>query len=512
MPDVVWKPLPGSQTLFMSCPADIILFHGTRGPGKTDAQLMRYRRHVGKGYGRFWKGIIFDRKYKNLDDIKTKSHRWFLQFGDGARFLKSTSDYKWIWPTGEELLFRAIEHPDDYWNYHGQEFAFIGWNELTNYPKPQLYHDMMSCNRTSFRPQDYPKEDGSLLDPIPLEIVATTNPFGVGHNWVKKEFINIAPAGKLIRKKYKIFNPQTEEHEEAVRTQCHIYGNWRENKYLDPTYIATLHSVNDLNKRKAWLDGDWNVTAGGMFDDQWNPQYHVIEPFAIPKTWRIDRAFDWGSSAPFSVGWWAQSDGSEILLSNGKTRQTVKGDLFRIGELYGSKENKELSKLSRCGDTQVKGLRMLAVDVAREIVRKQLHLGIHFRCKPGPADNNIFTEENGNDISRSMSRTVKLGKKRYNGVRWTRSDKAAGSRHAGWEKLRDMLHNAIPDEEGMREYPGIFIFNNCKFFLEIVPTLSRDSKDPDDIDTDAEDHIADETRYRILRDGRKARTRRTKGL
>src|SRR3982750_4987037 len=108
-PRVIWQPLPGSQTLAMSCPAHVILYHGTRGPGKTDAQLMRFRARVGQGYKRHWRGIIFDREYKNLDDLIAKSMRWFPEFKDGARFLSSKSDYRWIWPSGEELLFRSIK-------------------------------------------------------------------------------------------------------------------------------------------------------------------------------------------------------------------------------------------------------------------------------------------------------------------------------------------------------------------------------------------------------------------
>ncbi|MWS88876.1 terminase, partial [Escherichia coli] len=61
----VWKPLPGSQSLSLSCPCNEILYEGTRGPGKTAAQLARFRRLVGLGYGSFWRGVIFDTEYKN---------------------------------------------------------------------------------------------------------------------------------------------------------------------------------------------------------------------------------------------------------------------------------------------------------------------------------------------------------------------------------------------------------------------------------------------------------------
>src|SRR5690606_3205808 len=157
------------------------------------AQVMRFRRNVGKGYGRFWRGMIIDREYKNLDDLVQKSLRWFPQFNDGAKFMTSKADYKWVWPTGEELLFRVLKKPGDYYNYHGHEYPFIGWNELTKYMNSDLFEAMMSVNRTSFIPNLHSPVDSEtgtmmMLPPIPLEIFATTNPFGVGHSWVKRMF------------------------------------------------------------------------------------------------------------------------------------------------------------------------------------------------------------------------------------------------------------------------------------------------------------------------------------
>jgi len=46
--------------------------------------------------------------------------------------------------------------------------------------------------------------------------------------------------------------------------------------------------------------------------------------------------------------------------------------------------------------------------------------------------------------------------------------------------------------------PGLYIFNSCRQFIRTVPTLTRDNRDPDDVDSNAEDHIVDETRYRLM--------------
>src|SRR5690242_991282 len=94
---IVWAPIEGSsQELALDARAQHILYFGTRGPGKTDTQLMRFKRRVGLGYGSSWRGVIFDREYKNLDDLVIKSKKWFRRFNDGAEWLASTSAYKWV--------------------------------------------------------------------------------------------------------------------------------------------------------------------------------------------------------------------------------------------------------------------------------------------------------------------------------------------------------------------------------------------------------------------------------
>lgn len=490
-PHVVWQPLPGSQAAALSCPADHILYEGSRGPGKTDAQLMFFRQHVGRGFGSFWRGIIFDREYKNLDDLVSKSVRWFKKFGDGAKFHASKADYRWTWPTGEELLFRQVKKESDYWGYHGQEFPFIGWNELSKYPTSSLYDMMMSCNRSSFRPQDHPQPDGSLLPKIPLVVFSTTNPYGAGHNWIKARFIDAAPAGRIVRRSVEVFNPQTQRDDTVVITQVRIFGSYRENIYLDPKYVAELVSIRDANKRKAWLEGDWDIVAGGAFDDVWSREVHVLPRFKIPLGWRTDRSFDWGSSHPFSVGWWAEANGEEVqipllkaqgdLLEIGPKRRFCppKGTLIRFAEWYGTEE---------IGTNR--GLKMSATDVARGIVQREKEMlergWVSCLPDPGPADNQIFEvrERDTDSISKKMADER---------VTWTMSDKGQGSRKNGLQLARDRLEASVKGE-----CPGLYVTENCGAFIATVPVLPRDEDDPDDVDTEAEDHPWDDTRYRVL--------------
>lgn len=499
---VAVKPLPGSQSLSLSCPCNEILYEGTRGPGKTAAQLLRFRRLVGRGYGAFWRGVIFDIEYKNLADIIAQSKKLFMKFHDGAQFLSSPSELKWRWPTGEELLFRYEKNADGYWNYHGQEFPFIGHNELTKRPDSEFYEAMFSCMRTSFRPGDYPLPDGSLLPPIPLECFSTTNPFGVGHTWVKKRFIDPVPRGKVQRQVMKVINPANDIEEDITLTRVAIHGSWRENPYLDPQYIAFLMNIKDKNKRKAWVEGSWDVTSGGRFDHLWDASVHVVKPFKIPSSWSVDRSHDWGESKPFSNLWVAESDGSEVEI-DGKKRQFPRGSLFVIGELYGCPKD-ELNK----------GLNMSASNVAKlvkwvdeRLTGKDVEQPLTYdgqvnfipgivqgRVMPGPADNAIFNKDDD-----QISIADKMQKQ---GVKWTESDKRPGSRIAGASLLCEMLEAALDaktNQSGVAERPGLYFFENVRGIISRFPVLSRDTKNPDDIDTEQEDHDYDALRYRATK-------------
>lgn len=462
---------------------------------------MRFRRQVGLGYGAFWRGVILDCEFKNLSDLVAQSHKFFEKFDDGAEFKKSASEYKWVWPTGEELLFRHAKEVKDYDKFHGHEYPFLGWNELTKHPTSELYDKMMSTNRCSFIPEIHtPKQikngkcvlndngsflyatpDGKPLPEIPLEVFSTTNPSGAGHNWVKKRFITGLKNGEIVRRKIKVFDPRTKEEIVIERTQVAIFGSYRENIYLSAAYIAELNILTEGNEnlRRAWLLGDWNVTAGGALDDLWKNEVHVIPRFRIPANWFINRAFDWGSADPFSVGWFAEANGEECQFEDGSIFCPVAGSLIQIEEWYGTKE---------IGTN--KGLRLSAPDIAKGIVeREKLMMSegwIKTQPLPGPADNQINQKPQANveTIATQMSNE---------GICWTLSDKSSGTRVNGLQLIRDRLQASIK-----KERPGLYFMRNCKGSTETLSVLPRDTKKINDVDTKSEDHVYDMLRYEVL--------------
>lgn len=398
---------------------------------------MDFAQFVGKGFGPAWRGILFRKQYPDLDEIIIKSSKYYRRIFPNAIYNKG--DHRWVFPDGEQLLFRYGKNMDDYWNYHGHEFPWLGFDELSLWPNDEFYIAMRTCCRSS-------------VPGMPRRLRAACNPYGVGHNWVKARFIDPAPRGVIVT-------------DDVCLERVTIHGSIWENIILlqnDPAYLLMLKSQTGA-RRKAWLEGDWDIVAGGMFDDVWDPRVHVIQPFEIPASWRIDRSFDWGSSKPYSVGIWAESDGTDIELPDGLTRATQRGDLFRIAEIYGwtGKPNE--------------GTRELATQVARKILIFQKELGR--LVNPGPADTSIFTVENGNSIAGDMEKI---------GVRWNRANMKTGSRINGWELLRQRFENSVK-----KEGPGIYVFDTCRQFIRTVPVLPRDSRQSDDVDSNAEDHCLD---------------------
>jgi hypothetical protein len=468
--EVTWAPQPGSQEFFLSCPHFEALYEGTRGPGKTDALLMDFAQHVGQGFGGDWRGVLFRQTFPELSDVVNKSKRWFPRIWPKATF--NEAKMLWRFPDGEELMFRHFRTPDDYYSYHGHAYPWIAWEELTTWADDKCYKVMMSCSRST-RPN------------MPRKYRATTNPYGVGHNWVKARFRLPVPHGRIIGP---VVNELAEDGE-PLPPRVAIKGHISENKILlkaDPTYVQRIKAAaRNSSELAAWLDGSWDIVAGGMFDDCWQPKIHVIPNLTagmIPARWKIVRSYDHGQSRPFSVGWWAESNGEPVVVQTSlgqKKIGVIKGDVIRIHEWYGWR------------GTPNEGLRFTAVEIARGILERERDWGIYGRARTGVADSSIFDDyEPGRSVAGDMESC---------GVRWIAADKGNGSRAQGWQQIREYLKSATPTAEGVRERPGMFVCQRNDQFLRTFPVLPRDEKNLDDVDTDAEDHIGDEVRYFLRR-------------
>lgn len=279
---------------------------------------------------------------------------------------------------------------------------------------------------------------------FPKRVYYTCNPGGQGHGYIKRIFID---------KRY-----EDGEHPEDY---TFIQSLVTDNKVLmesQPDYIKQLEALPP-KLRKAWLEGDWNVYEGQFFEDfvdrpdqyesrQWT---HVIKPFDIPDGWTIYRSFDWGYNKPFSCGWWAVDND---------------GVIYRILELYG------------CTNTPNEGVKWTPPQVFGEIHRIETeHRWLKGKKIHGVADPAIWDAEMGESIADVASRHQ---------VYFTPGDH---KRIPGWLQVHYRL---AMDENG---FPMMYIFENCKAFIRTIPILQYDEHKVEDLDTDGEDHVADEVRY-----------------
>jgi hypothetical protein len=194
-----------------------------------------------------------------------------------------------------------------------------------------------------------------------------------------------------------------------------------------------------------------------MFGDAWRPSLHVIDPFAIPFHWPLWRGMDDGYAAPACVLWLSQDP---------DTRRT-----YVINELY------------RSGMTPER--------VAEEVKRRDSEIVLRTkdgevlngRPLQGVIDSGAFVNL-GNGVSRGDAMN-KLG------LRWSPATKGPGSRIGGVQHIHRLL---APRNDSL---PGIQFFRNCQNLVDILPSLPRSKRDPEDIDDEAEDHCADALRYSL---------------
>jgi len=461
-PVTVWAPNPGPQWALLACPVEDVFFGGQRGGGKSVGLLMHFAKRADR-YKKHARGVLMRRSYPELEEIEYLAS--LIYPGMGARWFASR--HRWQWPNGASLRLRYLKRDEDAQQYQGQSFTDLLLDEITQWASPQPLDYLRACLRSAAG--------------VPCVLRASGNPGGPGHNWCKARYIDPAPPWRVH-----IDNQELPDGTTAEVARVFVPSAMEDNPQLmknDPNYWqrVALAAGGREDLLKAWRYGIWDIVAGGALDDLWNPAVHVVEPFPIPSSWFVNRSFDWGSSAPFSVCWWAESDGT--TAPNG--RVYPRGTLFHIAEWYGCTKPNE-------------GVRMLASEVARGIVK--IEKDLPYRVQPGAADAKIFSAENGVCIADDMARV---------GVPWQCADNSPGSRATGLERLRQYLMASL---QFPLESPGLFVFSTCRHFIRTVPVLPRDERNPDDVDTGAEDHIYDATRYRLMSPRRQIGTARIQGV
>ncbi len=443
---VIWRPQE-RQAAFMARPEDEALYGGAAGGGKSEALIMEALRQI---HLPTYKGLILRKTYPQLSELIDKSLRYYPLVDRGATY--NATAHVWRFSSGAKILFGSLGHERDKFNYQGQAYDFIAFDELTQFSFEE-YSYLFSRNR--------PNGPGTRC-----YIRATANPGGVGHGWVKERFITPAPAMTTLWDTVTVRHPDGHE-ETRHRSRIFVPSTVFDNRVLmenDPGYLGRLAALPEA-ERKALLYGDWDSFSGQVFTEWRNdPAHyadrvgtHVISPFRIPPAWTVWRGFDWGYTRPFSVGWYAVDHD---------------GRMYRIRELYGCRAGENGNPIPNTGVCKN------ADEIAREIRRIEREdpnlMGRHIH---GVADPAIYQRNGGASIGELMERE---------GVFWERAD---NTRVAG----KQQLHNRLAfDEQGI---PMLYIFSTCRHFIRTLPALVYSQMDVEDVDTSGEDHIYDECRY-----------------
>lgn len=351
---------------------------------------------------------------------------------------------------GSRIYLRHCQRDSDVYNYQGAEFHVLMIDELTHWPEGMYRYLRGRCRLTGL------KIPPQLAGMFP-RVLCGTNPGNIGHHWVKAGFVD--GGAYTVR--------QMDDEEGGMRRQF-IPARLEDNPALrlaDPLYEKKLEGLGDPLLVRALKEGDWDVVAGSMFGDTWRKDRHVCRPFALPVGWKVWRGGDDGFAAPTCVVW--------------LTKDPDAGTIYVINEVYRPKMlPEEVAERTKRFDREI------------EFVGPHGQRILNNTGLAGVYDAAAFADTGQSDNGKRVeSRGAKMNSL---GLRWIPCEKGPGSRVHAVQAFHRLL---APNPKDPKRRPGIIFFDRCQVCIRTIPTLPRDKNEPEDVDTEAEDHAFDAVRY-----------------
>lgn len=446
------------QALFIHSPCLETLFGGARGGGKTWSIIIDWLTHS-DAWGKFARGIVVRPTLVELED-----------FIENAKDVLEAAGHTWqeqkkmfTSPKGAKLRCRYLETKADAQRYQGHAYTRVYFEEVGNYVNEDVYLLMLGTLRPPFA-------KGPRVD---CRLKATANPGGPGHGWVKRRFVSPATPGTPFSqdsgKTFRVFIKSLLEDNPALMEN-------------DEGYENRLHLVGTRELVQAWRYGNWDIVVGQYFHE-WNRDVHVIPTVSLPPWIRTRyRAHDWGSSKPACTLWFAVATGEPIA---GIDVVPPRGALIVYREFY-----------AWTGTPNV-GLKLTAEEMGRRIREREVLGGdapfIDENSVLNKIDPSCFATNGGPSIAEKMARA---------GAWFKRADnrRVTGQGPAsGWDQVRARLRGAEYElkEDGSVDVkvPMLYIMDCCSNLIRTLPELQADPTNPDDVNSDMEDHPADTLRY-----------------
>ena len=258
--------------------------------------------------------------------------------------------------------------------------------------------------------------------------------------WIPRLYLSFNPGGigwSYIKRTF--ITPWRAGAETSTRF---IPSSYLDNKFIDDRYREFLGELTgDL--ARAWREGDLDVYEGQAFPT-FRTERHVIDPFEIPYHWPRWRAIDWGYAAPFVCLW--------------LTKNPDNGRIYVYREYHATLMT----------DPQ-------QARTIKSLTPKSESISFTY------ADPSMWAKKSQEDI---VTSTADVYMKE--GVYLTKAD---NDRISGKRKVDRFLAD-LPDGK-----PGLLIFRNCTYLAETIPELPRDEHNPEDVDSQADDHAYDTLKY-----------------
>lgn len=201
---------------------------------------------------------------------------------------------------------------------------------------------------------------------------------------------------------------------------------------------------------KAWREGDWDAFAGMAFP-QWNRERHVVQPFEIPSHWLKWKGTDWGYASPYCTLW---------LTKDPDTRRIYVYREHYAALLTDRQQAQDILEMSLEGETYF----------------------AHY------ADPSLWERKNYQGRVFSTADEYKTA-----GLLLTKGN---NDRIGGKRKVNNVLAD-LPDGD-----PGLQIFSTCVHLIDQISSLASDEHNPEDVDTEQEDHAYDALRYGLTNEKR----------
>lgn len=439
------------QAQAMAVPESFDLFlGGGRGGGKSFLLAALFLRHC-EQHGDNARCLVVRKSFPGLQDLEAEFRQYFgAVYGDSLR--QDVQKHRFTLPNGATIQLDQLERESDFQKYQGKSFTHIAVDEAGQFASPALVDRLRSSLRAPAG--------------VPNRFILLANPGGVGHAW-------------LVRR-YALKTPWTPYVDPATGFDfVSIASTYRDNEFIDrDRYARNLMAscATDPELGRAWLNGDWSVLRGAYFSSVIDEQRNMIEPWdglpgrvqtlrqrAGATGWEFYLAHDFGSAAPSVTYLCARSPGGK----------GPDGFFYPRGSIILVDEESTTHP-----DDLNAGLGLTVPDQADRIK----HMCERWAVKAsGVADDAIFNKTGSQHGSIADEfRTA--------GVYFARARK--GSRLGGWQVMRRLLADA-----GKPDMPGLYVSRKCQIWWQTVPSLPRDPRNPEDVDSTAADHAADACRY-----------------